>query len=268
MTESFSQIIIPCSVYIISKNCEEWIKNTLNSVKNFAEVIIVDSGSTDKTLEIASQFANVTIYQQEWLGFAQQKTVALNYCQQKWVLNLDGDEVCSEKLKQEILQIAQQDSVKGLIIPINDYFLNRKNSEFTKKHAKIRCFQQAFGQYDLTNIAHEQVIINGKTQVATGCIYHFGENSILTKVDKNNRYSELKAIEKFRKNKQPSLLKLITIMPIMFIKSYILRRNFLNGWRGFVGSMINAFYAFLKEAKLFEKYLQISHIDDNISNEK
>ena len=97
------------------------------------------------------------------------------------------------------------------------------------------------------------MIVDGQSVRAEGDIYHYGESSIFVKVEKNNQYSELKAQEKFQKGKSPSILKLICIMPLMFVKSYFFRRNFLNGWRGFVGSMINAFYAFLKEAKLFEK---------------
>lgn len=245
---------INCSVYIITKDVATWIADTLTSVQDFAEVIIVDSGSTDDTLVIAKQFPNVTIYHQDWLGFAQQKTVALNYCQYDWVLNLDGDEVCSAELKQDIQAAMADSTVFGLTVPINDYFLNQKNSEFTKKHAKIRSFRHGFGRYDLTNTAHEQVIVDGNVIMAKGNIYHFGENNIFIKVDKNNRYSELKAQEKFAKHKKPTLLKLMMVMPLTFMKSYFLRRNFLNGWRGFVGSMINAFYAFLKEAKLFEQY--------------
>lgn len=246
---------IDCSVYIITKDVATWIGDTLRSVQDFAEVVIVDSGSTDDTLSIAQQFDNVTIYHQDWLGFAQQKTVALGYCHHDWVLNLDGDEVCSDALKQDIITAIADPTIYGLTVPINDYFLNQKNSEFTKKHAKVRSFRRGFGQYDLTNAAHEQVLVEGKVVMATGNIYHFGENSIFVKVEKNNHYSELKAQEKFIKHKKPSFFKLVMIMPLMFIKSYILRRNFLNGWRGFVGSMINAFYAFLKEAKLFEQYL-------------
>jgi len=97
------------------------------------------------------------------------------------------------------------------------------------------------------------VIVDGISQRAEHDIYHYGESSIFVKVEKNNQYSQLKSKEKFEKGKSPNLVKLVSIMPLMFVKSYFFRRNFMNGWRGFVGSMINAFYAFLKEAKLFEQ---------------
>ena len=244
---------IPCSVYIITLNCAEWLENTLKSVADFAEVIILDSGSTDDTYKIAQSFPNTRIAHQDWQGYAAQKSLALAQCQQDWVLNLDGDEVLSDELQHEIEATIQANHIDALITPINDVFLGMSNSKHTKKHAKVRFFRKSKGQYDLANKVHENVVIEGTSVRATGDIYHYGESSIFVKVEKNNQYSNLKAAEKFQKGKSPSIIKLISVMPLMFIKSYFFRRNFMNGWRGFVGSMINAFYAFLKEAKLFEK---------------
>ena len=247
---------IPCSVYIVTLNCAEWLDATLNSVKDFTEVIILDSGSTDRTYEIAESFANTRIMHQDWQGYAAQKSIALAQCQQQWVLNLDGDEVLSEALKKEIVQVISENKIDGLITPINDVFLGVANSKHTKKHAKTRFFRKAKGQYDLANKVHENVVVDGDVIKAQADIYHYGESSIFVKVEKNNQYSNLKALEKFEKGKHPSLIKLILVMPMTFIKSYFIRRSCMNGWRGFVNSMINAFYAFLKEAKLFEQHLK------------
>ncbi len=247
---------IPCSVYIVTLNCAEWLDATLNSVKDFTEVIILDSGSTDRTYEIAESFANTRIMHQDWQGYAAQKNLALAQCQQQWVLNLDGDEVLSEALKKEIVQVISENKIDGLITPINDVFLGVANSKHTKKHAKTRFFRKAKGQYDLANKVHENVVVDGDVIKAQADIYHYGESSIFVKVEKNNQYSNLKALEKFEKGKHPSLIKLILVMPMTFIKSYFIRRSCMNGWRGFVNSMINAFYAFLKEAKLFEQHLK------------
>lgn len=247
---------ISCSVYIVTLNCAAWLEDTLNSVADFAEVIILDSGSTDDTYKIAQSFPNVSISHQDWQGYAAQKSLALAQCQQDWVLNLDGDEVLSDELKHEIEATIQANHIDALIIPINDVFLAVPNSKHTKKHAKVRFFRKSKGQYDLANKVHENVIIDGTSVRASGDIYHYGESSIFVKVEKNNQYSNLKAAEKFQKDKQPSVLKLTLVMPMTFLKSYFIRRSCLNGWRGFVNSMINAFYAFLKEAKLFEQHLQ------------
>lgn len=246
---------IPCSVYIVTLNCAAWLEATLKSVEDFAEVIILDSGSQDQTYAIAEKFANTRISHQDWQGYAGQKSLALAQCQQEWVLNLDGDEVLSAELKAEIQRTIADNQIDALITPINDVFLGVPNSKHTKKHAKTRFFRKAKGHYDLANKVHENVIVDGETRKATGDIYHYGESSIFVKVEKNNQYSELKAKEKFEKAKHPSLLKLMLVMPLTFFKSYFIRRSCFNGWRGFVNSMINAFYAFLKEAKLFEQYL-------------
>lgn len=247
---------IPCSVYIVTLNCAEWLEATLNSVKDFAEVIILDSGSTDRTYAIAESFANTRINHQDWLGYAAQKSLALAQCDNEWVLNLDGDEVLSEALKNEIVQVITANKIDALITPINDVFLGVPNSKHTKKHAKTRFFRKTKGHYDLANKVHENVVVDGEVIKAQADIFHYGESSIFVKVEKNNQYSNLKALEKFEKGKHPSLLKLILVMPLIFIKSYFIRRNCFNGWRGFVSSMINAFYAFLKEAKLFEQHLK------------
>ena len=247
---------IPCSVYIVTLNCGEWLQQTLESVADFDEVIILDSGSTDNTYDIAKKFENVKIYHQDWQGYAKQKSLALEQCRNKWVLNLDGDEVLSVKLKDEIVNFIDLDTGDALIIPFNDAFLGVPNHNFTKKHAKVRFFRKEKGHYDLTNQAHESVVIHGEVCRAHYDIYHYGENSIHFTVEKSNQYSTLKAQEKFNKGKKPNFIKLLLVMPVTFLKSYIIRRNFLNGWRGFVGSTINAFYAFSKEAKLFEHYLK------------
>lgn len=245
--------MIPCSVYIVTLNCGAWLQGTLNSVKDFAEVIILDSGSTDDTYAIAQSFSNVKITHQDWQGYAGQKSLALAQCKNDWVLNLDGDEVLSSELKAEIERTITANQIDALITPINDVFLGVPNSKHTKKHAKVRFFRKSKGYYDLANKVHENVIVDGESQRAQHDIYHYGESSIFVKVEKNNQYSNLKALEKYQKGKSPSLAKLVLVMPMTFIKSYFIRRSFLNGWRGFVNSMINAFYAFLKEAKLFEQ---------------
>lgn len=256
--------MIPCSVYIVTLNCAEWLESTLESVKDFSEVIILDSGSTDLTYAIAESFPNTRISHQDWQGYAGQKSLALAQCKNDWVLNLDGDEVLSSELKAEIEQTIQSNQFDALITPINDVFLGVPNSKHTKKHAKVRFFRKSKGRYDLENKVHENVIVDGQSVRAEGDIYHYGESSILIKVEKNNQYSELKAQEKYQKGKVPSLLKLVLVMPLTFVKSYFIRRSCLNGWRGFVNSMVNAFYAFLKEAKLFEQHQKIKNKQDNL----
>lgn len=243
---------IACSVYIVTLNCAPWLDALLHSVEDFEEVVILDSGSTDATYEIAGRFDNVSIQHQDWLGYAAQKAKALSLCKQPWALNLDGDESLSVELRDEIRAAIAADQIDGLITPIRDSFMGKVASAYTKQNAKVRFFRRTLGSYDPCVEAHEMVNVDGITRLARGVIYHYGLTDISVKVDKNNQYSSLKALEKGKKGKSALLIKLIMIMPLTFFKSYFLRRDFLNGRRGFIGSMINAFYAFLKEAKLYE----------------
>lgn len=112
---------IPCSVYIVTLNCGAWLERTLQSVSEFDEVIILDSGSTDNTYEIAKRFENTQI-SPRLAGLCWAKSLALAKCRNDWVLNLDGDEVLSEELKQEIVETIQQNKLDALITPINDVF--------------------------------------------------------------------------------------------------------------------------------------------------
>lgn len=246
----------PVSVYIVTLNCGAWLADTLESVRDFPEVIILDSGSSDDTWEIASRYSNVRIRHQEWQGYAGQKALALAECSQPWVLNLDGDEVLSAALREEISTTTLANQVSGLIVPIRDAFMGEPAHPWGYCHAKVRCFRRDRGRYASDTQVHEGVLVDGVLRRARGCIEHFGETSVAIKVEKNNSYSTLKADEKLSNGKSFSTLKLVLIMPLAFIKSYVLRRDFLNGRRGFIGSMINAFYAFMKEAKLYEAVLQ------------
>ena len=242
--------MIKASVYIICKNEEKHIKRDLESVKEFTEIIIVDSGSIDNTLEIAKNYTD-NIYHQEWMGFAKQKEYARSLCSNEWVLNLDADEELTIELKNEIISTINENKVDGLNIKISSLYLGKFNSEKSKFNRRIRFFRKDLGYYP-EKLVHESIIVNGKIKKAKGFIYDYGTIDLKTHLDKINAYSSLRAEEKFEKNKKSSLFKLLFVFPLAFFKSYIIKRSFLNGTRGFIASMNNSFYAYLKEAKLYE----------------
>ena len=242
--------MIKVSVYIICKNEEKHIKRVLESVKEFTEIIIVDSGSIDNTLEIAKNYTD-NIYHQEWMGFAKQKEYARSLCSNEWVLNLDADEELTIELKNEIISTINENKGDGLNIKISSLYLGKFNSEKSKFNRRIRFFRKDLGYYP-EKLVHESIIVNGKIKKAKGFIYDYGTIDLKTHLDKINAYSSLRAEEKFEKNKKSSLFKLLFVFPLAFFKSYIIKRSFLNGTRGFIASMNNSFYAYLKEAKLYE----------------
>lgn len=242
--------MIKASVYIICKNEEKHIKRVLESVKDFNEIIIVDSGSNDNTLEIAKNYTK-NIYHQDWMGFAKQKEYARSLCSNEWVLNLDADEELTNELKNEIIKTINENKIDGLNIKISSLYLGKFNNEKSKFNRRIRFFRKNLGYYP-EKLVHESIVVNGKIKKAKSFIYDYGTIDLKTHLDKINAYSSLRAEEKFKKNKRNSLLKLLFVFPLSFFKSYIIKRGFLNGTRGFIAAVNNSFYAFLKEAKLYE----------------
>ncbi len=242
--------MIQASVYIICQNEEKHIQRVLESVKDFEEIVVVDSGSTDNTLEIIKTYTN-KVFHQDWLGFAKQKEFAKNLCTKEWVLNLDADEQITERLKNEIIKTIEENKIDGLNIKISSSYLGRFNSEKSKFNRRVRFFRKSSGHYP-EKLVHESIIINGKIKNAEGFIYDYGTLDLKTHLNKINEYSTLRALEKFDKNKKASLIKLLFVFPLSFFKSFFIKRGFLNGLRGFISAINNSFYAFLKEAKLYE----------------
>jgi len=242
---------LPVSVYIICQNESKHIQRVLKNVEDFDEVIIVDSGSTDDTLEIAKEFTE-NIYYQPWLGFAKQKEYAKSLCTNEWVLNLDADEEITQTLKEEIKKAIEENSIDALDIRRNCKYLDKFDHPWLKFNRRIRFFRKSKGFYP-PKLVHESIVVKGKIKKAKGFILDHGTFDLETHLHKINEYSSLRAEEKSKQKRKASLLKLLTIFPVAFLKSYILKRGFFNGIRGFIAGINNAYYAFLKEAKLYEK---------------
>jgi glycosyltransferase involved in cell wall biosynthesis len=244
---------LPISVFIITKNEEEHIEKTLKSVSLFDEVILVDSGSTDSTLDIAKRYG-AKIYTHSWQGYAKQKQYAMSLCSNEWVLNLDGDEQVNPSLINAFKEIIEQDKADSVRFWRNDIFIDKPLSTWSKKPNNHRLYKRSKSFFDDSRLAHESATVNGKEIFINETFDHFGYGSIETLTTKNNNYSSLKANEKFAKGKRYSNVKLITIFPIVFIKEYFFQRKIFSGKRGFILAIMGAYYAFIKEAKLFENH--------------
>ncbi|MDU5325880.1 glycosyltransferase family 2 protein [Campylobacter ureolyticus] len=247
--------MIKASVYIITLNEEKHIRRTLESVKNFDEIIVVDSGSSDKTLEIAKEYTK-NIFYKKWEGEGIQKNYALSLCKNEWVLSLDADEEISCELNNEIKNFIMQDNFLALDIKFLEYYMGVVSSNLVKKNTHIRFFKKTNGVYNTKGVHAQITIKDGLVKKSKFCIHHFSDKFIHEFVMKNNNYSTLRANENKNKGRKFSLIKLIFIFPLMFFKFYILRRNIFNGIRGFILAIVIAFYAFLKEAKLYELCLK------------
>ena len=254
MTAIQPPALLPLSVFLITKNCGEWLDAVLGSVAGVAEIIVVDSGSTDDTLAIAERHG-ARIIHQEFLGYGQQKQVALDACTQPWVLNLDGDEVLDDTLRAAMFELVRRDdpTVIGGEVKFRDWFIGVPASKRTRAITRVRLWRRGYGRFSAEQIVHESVQLDaGRTVRLPGWVEHYGVESVALRVDKINRYSTLRAELDARRGKAPSALKLFTIFPLRFWRNYLLRRAFLDGRRGLIQAMASAYYAFLIEAKKFE----------------
>ncbi len=245
---------IPVSVAIIAKNEEKNIRDALESVKDFEEIVVVDSFSEDKTVEICKKYTQ-KIFQREWKGFADQKQFAIDKTQLQWVLILDADERVSESLKREIAEKIKKSQVNGYYIPRKNFFLGKwiRYSGWWPDYT-LRLFRKDRGRMEKRQV-HEKVVVEGKVDYLNEPMIHYTYESIEEFIKKMQKYSFLSAIEILKKNqsKYKVLLKMIFSPAFTFFKMYILRRGFLEGLRGFILAVLYSFYSFLKYAKVWEK---------------
>lgn len=245
---------IPVSVAIITRNEERKILEALESVRDFEEIVVVDSFSDDKTVEICRKYTD-RVFQAEWKGFSEQKSLAISKTTLDWVLVIDADERVTEKLKREISEKIKEHTISGYYIPRKNYFLGRwiKYCGWWPDYT-LRLFQRKSWAME-NRLVHEKITVNGKTDYLKEPLLHFTYDSIEEFIEKMQRYSTLSALEFMRENpsKLKLLLKLLTSPPFTFIKMFVLRKGFLEGQRGFILSSLYSFHSFLKYAKAWER---------------
>lgn len=241
---------IPASVFIITFNEEKNIQRLLESVQDFNEIIVVDSGSTDNTINLAKALG-AKVSHQEWLGFSKQKQYAMSLCKNDWVLNLDADEEIPETLKNEIKDAIESNHANAIRFKRNDLFLNKTYPQVCKLPSNVRLYRKSQASFNENCLVHESADVTGPEITLNTPFIHYGYNEIHTLLQKQNEYSTLKAKEKFLKGKRFSYIKLGLVFPIEFIKKFVFQRYISFGWRGLILSLMNANYAFLKEAKLY-----------------
>ncbi|MGS2717398.1 glycosyltransferase family 2 protein [Eionea flava] len=244
---------LPLSAIIITQNEEHNIKRCIESVAFCEEIIVVDSGSNDNTVNIATQLG-ARIIHQPWMGYGKQKQFAVEQSTHSWVLCLDADEVVSNDLKKSII-----DSDKSGIT-ISSYKMARQNHFLGKalQHGEgypdfsLRLFNKKQCCWSDDSV-HEGVIVNsGNTKKLKGDLLHFSGETISKYLAKQNKYTQLQAEKLFFLGERPSSIKCFSSPAIRFLKFYFLRLGFLDGAAGFIHVSIGCFNAFCKYAKLLE----------------
>lgn len=240
------------TVTILTKNSGKTLLSTLQSVKDFSEVVILDTGSTDTTLEIAKQFPNTKIFLREFKGFGPSHNEVSSLATHDWILSLDSDEVLSKELAQEILKLD--------LNPSWIYRINRENY-FNGKH--MRCCSGWYPDriirlYNRKSTSFSNAAVHEKIEQNNLCIkdlrYSMRHTPYLRIEDfltKMQSYSTLFALQNKGKRKS-STFHAIFHGCHAFFKSYILKRGFMGGKEGFIISAYNGHTAFYKYLKLAE----------------
>ena len=245
------------SVYIVTLNEEERLENTLKAASQVAdEILIVDSGSTDRTKEISEKYSARLIFN-KWKNISSQKRYAQNACLNDWVLSLDADEVLSEGLIEEIRDlkstgdIPSQNAYKIKIFAM--YPGDKKPRFFANHYNLVRLYNrtQATMPDDLT---HDRVVLqqDGRIIQLKNNIHHFSYISLTKIWYKYNNYSDELVKTAIETGKSYSKFRLIVEFPAQFLRYYILRRQCLHGWWGFISAVTSAYFRFLKIAKYIE----------------
>ncbi|WP_342278258.1 glycosyltransferase family 2 protein [Candidatus Tisiphia endosymbiont of Myopa tessellatipennis] len=260
------------SAFIITKNEATRIARAINSVKDIVEeVIVVDSGSTDDTAQIARNLG-VKVISNGWNGYVKQKTFGKNLCQNDWILNIDADEELSKELQDEIEFIfASNNQDNYLAYRTKIVTLHRNDDKircFAPYNKCIRLYNRKYSSFSDNNITtHDSVLFNlnislqNKIYDLNGIIYRRLGTSIEQLVAKANCYSSEQAENLVKLGRSPSKTRIVTETMFYFFKSFFIRRYWVFGLDGFVDSMIFAFARFIRLAKARE--LLNNKKDDN-----
>ncbi|MDA8325303.1 MAG: glycosyltransferase family 2 protein [Nitrospiraceae bacterium] len=240
------------SVAIITKNEEKNLPVCLKSVSRADEVIVVDSGSADKTVEIAKQWGG-HVFEEQWRGFGLQKQSAVDKCSNEWVLVLDADEEVPEDTWAEIERVLEEDGGS-----FDAYSFPRKNLYRGKwlKHGYewpdrvTRLFKKGKGRL-CGSIIHESVIAPN-IKALNAPILHSRNDSLDKYLDKLNAYSSLLARTVRENGKKGSAFRATTSFVAHFFRIYVLKKGFLDGREGFIVAFTEALNSFYKYLKLIE----------------
>ncbi|XQF90363.1 glycosyltransferase family 2 protein [Pseudoalteromonas espejiana] len=236
------------SVCIICKNEESTLERCLESVKWADEIIIVDSGSTDKTLDIAKRYTNKIAIREDWEGFGEQRRRAEALASNDWVFAIDCDEVVSEELHKEIINTLNKiDNNSILVLNRLTHFCGkfiRHSGWYPSRIARI--YNKKITNYN-TNLVHESVITKCcKLVNLKADLLHYQYEDLFAYINKRNGYANIGADQLLKKDKSVSIGKAIGSSLFAFIRHYFLRLGFLDGKAGFVIAVIQSHYSFNK----------------------
>ncbi|MDX1570608.1 MAG: glycosyltransferase family 2 protein [Xanthomonadales bacterium] len=239
------------SVFITTYNNGSTLRRCIESVGFADEVVVLDSFSTDETVELARSLG-CRVEQQAFAGYGPQKQAALEMTTHRWVLLLDADEALTESAQQRIANLlSSEPDAAGYRLPRIEQMFWRMQSRKSRLNDYLRLFDKTRGRISKMPV-HAAPEVDGPVRFLDAPFHHYGEADIHTKVAKINGYSSGLVRDKVARGVRGARLRMVFYPGFFFLKTYLGKRQFVNGWAGFIASVIGAGYVFLKYAKLYE----------------
>lgn len=240
------------SVVIIAFNEEANLKRCLSSLPPSAEIILLDSHSTDQTVAIAESFG-ARVFQRPFSHFAEHKNAALSHASRSWVLAVDADEELNAELRAMIPQVIRSaGDVQAFHIQRRLVFMGRRMQFGKTRDWPVRLFLRQFGRYE--GSIHEELKVPGRVAtVKAGLLWHYSYRDLSDYFVRFNRYTSAIAERHGREGKKVGWLGHVLRPWLEFFSRYIVRLGFLDGYPGYTYALISSLYAYIKYAKLLEK---------------
>ena len=240
------------SVVIIAKNEAHIIANTLQSLEGVInDIVVVDSGSTDKTIQICKQF-NATVIETGWDGYGINKNKGITAAKNDWVLSLDADEAIDGELKEALLQLTLQDDTEVFNIRFRNFFCNKwiRFGEWGFD-THIRLFNRNKVHWNNAAV-HENLVFPNEVKITMlkGNILHYTVQNRQEYADKTDTYARMNAKKYFDAGKRSNFFKQYLSPLFAFLQHYIFRLGFLDGREGFIIARTTSYYTFLKYSYL------------------
>jgi glycosyltransferase involved in cell wall biosynthesis len=234
---------------IITRNEEQRIAAAIASLSCCDEVLVVDSGSTDKTREIAER-CGARVLTRDWDGYSNQKNFAASEARHDWILSVDADERLSIELANEIVRWKRSPDGSAGSMPRRAFYFGawiRHSGWYPDR--KIRLYDRRVARWT-GDFVHEALMVDGHVHVFRGDLLHFPYRDWTDHLGRIDRYTELAAQAARKSGKKGNILRLILGPPLSFLRTFVVRAGFLDGWRGFLIAAAGARYIFLREFRI------------------
>ena len=241
------------TVVTITLNEEANIRDCLASARWANEIIVVDSGSTDRTVEYARAFTD-HVDRAPWEGYGAARNFALQHATGDWIFWLDADERVTPELAVEIQQMLRNDDerIVGYSVARRAYFLGRWIKHCGWYPSRVtRLFRRGKGKFS-ENRVHEQLELQGDVGILRNDLLHFTDPSLQHYFAKFNKYTSLAAEDLRESGRSFGFYDVLLRPPFTFFKMYVLKRGFLDGMQGFILCVLSSLYVFTKYIKLWE----------------